>query len=172
MRGSDQHSSLLRQRAAFAIAVLTAGFLASYLVAMAQDQSAATPKDVIFARKMLMASIGDNADQIVSMIAQRHIEVHDVHEYARNISVMLTVFPHLFPPSSNQWKEGADLDPVTDTIASPDIWTDFSDFYELSSRTAKIADEMTHATDEDEVKNLYRALGINCDLCHALYLKE
>jgi cytochrome c556 len=121
---------------AIAIASLAAAFLAPVLVAMGQDQSAATDKDVIWARKTL------------------------------------TAFPHLFPPSSNQWTEGADLDPATDTIASPDIWTDFADFYKLATGTAKIADEMSRAANEDAVKSLHRALGINCDLCHSLYLKE
>ena len=157
---------------ALAIAILAMGFLAPVLVAMGQDQSAATAKDVIWARKTLMASIGDNADRIASMISERSIDLHDAHENARNIAVMLTAFPHLFPPSSNQWTEGADLDPATDTIASPDIWTEFADFYKLASGTAKIADEMSRAANEEDVKSLNRALGINCDLCHSLYLKE
>jgi cytochrome c556 len=172
VRGLDQYLSHSRRRMAIAISVLAAGFLAPDLVAMGQDQSAATAKDVIWARKTLMASIGDNADRISYMISERNIDLHDAHEHARNISVMLMAFPHLFPPSSNQWKEGADLDPATDTIASPDIWTDFAYFYKLASGVAKIADDMRRADNEEEVKSLNRALGINCDLCHALFLKE
>ena len=75
---------------------------------MGQEQSVATAKDVIWARKILMAAIGDNSDRIANMIAERNIDLRAARAYARNISVMLRVFPHLFPPESNQWKEGAD----------------------------------------------------------------
>jgi cytochrome c556 len=32
--------------------------------------------------------------------------------------------------------------------------------------------ELRRADNEDDVKRLYRALGIACDTCHALYMKE
>ena len=157
---------------AVAIAGLAASFLATSFVAMAQDQSAATAKDVILARKTLMNSIMDNMDRIGSMISLRKIDLHAAQEHADNISVMFMAFPHLFPPTSNQWKENAKLDPATDTIASPDVWTDFADFYQRAATAAQTAYEMSRAPNEDEVKRLNRALGIACDTCHALYLKE
>ena len=169
---SNQRLSHPRCRKAIAMTALALGLLGPDVVAIGQDQSAATAKDVIWARKILMASVGDDADQIRFMISDRDIDLQRAREYGRNISAMLTAFPHLFPPVSNQWKEGADLDPVTDTIASPDIWTDFADFYKQATGAARIADEMSRATDEEEVKSLHRALEINCDLCHSLYLKE
>jgi cytochrome c556 len=171
--GPRQHLlSHSKRRRAVAIIVLVASVLVPDLVARGQGQSASTAKDVIWARKILMATIGENSDRIASMISDRNIDLRAAREYARTISVLLKAFPHLFPPDSNQWKEGVDLDPATDTIASPDIWTDFEDFHKSASGTAKIAEEMQHAADEDELKNRFRALGINCDLCHALYLKE
>jgi cytochrome c556 len=172
VKGPDHHSSKVRRRMAVAITALTVGIFAPDLIAMGQDQSAATAKDVIWARKSLMSSIGDNSDLIASMISERNIDLRDAQEYARNISVMLTAFPHLFPPASDLWQDGVDVDPATDTIASPDIWTDFAYFYKIASGTAKIADDMRRADNEDEFKSRYRALGINCDLCHALFLKE
>jgi len=74
-------------------------------------------------------------------------------------------------PSSNTYA-GERIGKPTDTIASPDIWTDFSDFYRRAAFAAKTADEIRRAPDEDEVKRLHRALGIACDTCHSLYLKE
>ncbi len=139
---------------------------------MAQDQSAATAKDVIFARKTLMNSVNDLMDRITQMTAQRRFDLHEARRHAADISAMFVAFPHLFPPSSNQWKENADLDPVTDTIASPEIWTDYPDFYRRSAAAANTAHEMSRADNEDEVKRLNRALGVACDTCHALYLKE
>src|SRR5258706_538778 len=86
------------RRLVVAITVLAIGFLAFDLVAMGQDPSVATAEDVIWARKTLMSSIGDNADLISNMISERNIDLHDARKYAHNISVMLTAFPHLFPP--------------------------------------------------------------------------
>ena len=172
MKGLCQFLSQSGRRMAVAVTVLAAGLLVPDLVAMGQDQSAATAEGVILARKTLMNSIGDNSDRIANMISERNINLHDAHVYANNISVMLTAFPHLFPPNSNQWTEGADLDPATDTVASPEIWTNFADFYQLALAAAKRADEMKRADNEDDVKSLHRALGNICDFCHALYFKE
>jgi cytochrome c556 len=168
----DRGLSHPRRRAALAIAGVAACFLSVGFAAIAQDQSAAIAKDVIFARKTLMNSIMGKMDQIADMISQGKIDLAAAHEHADQISVMFMAFPHLFPPSSNQWKEDADLDPVTDTIASPDIWPDYADFYRRAAAAAKTAYEMSRADNEDEIKRLNRALGNACDTCHAMYLKE
>src|SRR5260370_18441527 len=125
--------------------------LATSIVAMAQDQSAATAKDVIFARKTLMSSISDNMDQIETMISTGKIDVADAHEHADTISVMLMAFPHLFPPGSNQWKPNADRDPATDTFASPNAWSKFSNFYRRVARAAKTAFVTRRPPDEDYI---------------------
>ena len=73
MTGLEQKLSHPRRRTTLAIAcvALAAGLLATSFMAMAQDQSVATPKDVIFARKTLMSSVSDNFDQIEAMISTR-----------------------------------------------------------------------------------------------------
>src|SRR5579862_8518684 len=88
---------------ALALAALASGLLASRDT-QAQDQSAATAKDVIFARKTVMDSLSDKMDQIESMNQTGKVNVDAAHDLADTISVMLMAFPHLFPPSSNQWK--------------------------------------------------------------------
>ena len=159
-----------RFRAVIAVACIAAcPVVASFA---AQDQNAATAKDAILARKSLMNSIMDKMDRIANMVSRGKIEMGAARENADDISVMLSAFPHLFPESSNQWKEDSDLDPATDTIASPDIWTDFAEFYRRSATAANTAFELSRAENADEVKRLYRALGVACDTCHALYLKE
>lgn len=155
-----------------ATTAITAGLLAPDLVALGEDQNAGTAKDVILARKNLMNAIEENTDRIARMISDREINVPEARARAHNIYVLLTALPHLFPPNSNQWKEGADLDPATDTVASPEIWTNFADFYGLASAAAQRADEMRHAGNAEDVKSLHRALGNVCDFCHALYYKE
>jgi cytochrome c556 len=42
----------------------------------------------------------------------------------------------------------------------------------MAASAAKTAYDMSRADNEDEVKSLHRALGITCDVCHSLYLKE
>jgi cytochrome c556 len=173
MSDPKQNSSGPRRLAlAIACAGLAAGVLATSFVALAQDQSAATVKDVIFARKTVMDTLSDNMDQIEGMISTGKIDIADAHEHADTISVMLMAFPHLFPPGSNQWKaSNPDPDPVTDTFASPDVWSKFSDFYKRANDASKTAFDISHADKADELKAQTQKLRVACNACHAAYLK-
>ncbi len=170
----ERRPSYLRVRAALAIACagLTAGFLAVNLAAHAQDQSAATDKDVIFARKALKDAICDKMAAIERMIAVGRVDLDDVHAQADAISVMLMAFPHLFPPSSNQWKPDTDQDPESATLASPELWTQFPDFYRQATAASRTAFDLSRAGTIDDVKSRARELRIDCDTCHALYLED
>lgn len=166
--------SRLRQRiscAGLTVSVLVVALTMSIALPWASHAQDVT-SDVIAARKLLMDSIMNNMDKIQEMISERRIDPSVSRECADNIASMLMAFPHLFPPNSNQWKEDVDLDPVKDTFASPDIWTEFADFSRRAAAAANTALELRRADNEDDVKRLYRALGIACDTCHALYLKE
>jgi cytochrome c556 len=148
-----------------------AALLATSLVAVAQDQSAAKVEDTIFARKTMMSSLSDNMDQIEMMISTGKIDLDDAHEHADTISVMLMAFPHLFPPASNQWKPGAEIDPVTGTFASPDVWSKFADFYKRAADASKTAFDMSRADKPDALKAKTAELRTACNGCHAAYLK-
>jgi cytochrome c556 len=148
-----------------------AALLATSLVAVAQDQSAAKVEDAIFARKTMMSSLSDNMDQIEMMISTGKIDLDDAHEHADTISVMLMAFPHLFPPATNQWKPGVEIDPVTGTFASPDVWSKFSDFYRRAADASKTAFDMSRADKPDELKAKTANLRTACNGCHAAYLK-
>ncbi len=165
----------LRPRSRMAVAIgsgcLLAGLLGTSLIAMAQDQSAATAKDAIFARKTMMDTLSDNMDQIEAMISTNKIDLANAHDHADTISVMLMAFPHLFPPSTNQWKPNADLDPATDTYASPDVWSKFSDFYQQANAASKTAYNMSRAEKVDDLKAGTAELRTACNACHAQYLK-
>jgi cytochrome c556 len=166
-----------RRRAAAAVgAVCVAlGILATCVATRAQDQSqdqsAATAKDVIFARKTLMDSLSDNMDQIEMMISSGKIDLPDAQEHADTISVMLMAFPHLFPASSNEWKPNVDRDAGTDTFASPDVWSKYPDFYQRAAQASKAAFDMSHADKDDALKSLTAELRKDCNSCHADYLK-
>jgi hypothetical protein len=98
--------------------------------ARAQDQSAATPADTIFARKTVMDTISEKMDALeAASIADRKIDLNAAHEQADVLSVLLLAFPHMFPVATNQWKPDIDKDPAVDTYAAPELWAKFSDFY-------------------------------------------
>src|SRR3954467_11696588 len=85
---------------AIAVTLLFTAALRSDSAAFGQDQSAATPKDVIFARKVLMSSIGENMDELEAIVASGKIDVQHGAMHADSVSVMLLAFPHLFPSAS------------------------------------------------------------------------
>jgi len=142
-------------------------------LAYGQDLSAATPKDTIFARKILMGSVDGNMNELESITGSgRPIDLRDAREHADHISVLLLAFPHMFPPLTNQWTPGAARDAATDTFAAPEIWTSFADFYRLANEAADIAFKASRATTEAELRTRVRELDRACDGCHAKYQKN
>jgi cytochrome c556 len=157
---------------AIGAALLTMGALGIGSVALGQDMSAATPKDVIFARKLLMGAIGENMDDLDIMVETNKIDVPHGAMHADAISVLMLTFPHLFPPASNEWKPGVDKDPGTDTFASPDVWTRYADFYKRAADASKAAYNASRARNADEFKKFAVELRGACDSCHAAYQKK
>jgi len=151
--------------------LLGAGF-GAITTARGQDQSAATAKDVIFARKILMGSIGDNMDELEGIIESGKIDVQHGASHADLVSVMMLAFPHLFPATSNEWKPNVDKDPGTDTFAAPEIWTRYADFYQRAAGAAKSAYNASRARDGEEFKKHVIELRAGCDGCHAAYQKK
>ncbi len=161
-----------RGRLAMLAGAVLAGVVGLGCVAFGQDQGAAPAKDTIFARKILMDTIGFNMDEIETMTnSSDKIPLSDAHDHADVISVMLQAFPHLFPPATNQWKPNVDRDAATDTFASPDVWTRYSDFYERADTAANVALDASRAEAESEFRALAAKLRAACDGCHAIYQK-
>ena len=90
---------------------------------------------------------------------------------ADTISVMLSSFPHMFPPSTNQWQPNVERDPATDTIASPDVWRNFPDFYQRAQTASKFALDAARAKNGAEFRALIGQLRVACNSCHAIYMK-
>ena len=134
----------------------------------------APPKDIIFARKILMGAIDANMDAIERMTrSDSRIDLPDGREHADTISIMLLAFPHMFPPSTNQWRpDDKNRDPALDTYASPDLWRNFRGFYGMAQTAANIAAAATRAKHADEFKTLVAQLRVACNSCHAGYLKQ
>jgi cytochrome c556 len=141
-------------------------------VAYAQSDAAPPAKDTIFARKILMGTIDMNMDEVETMLApQGKLDHVEAREHLDIISVLLMAFPHLFPASTNLWKEGADRDPALDTFASPELWTGFAEFYQRATGASKLAFEASRARRADELRVQVAELRGACNACHAKYLK-
>jgi cytochrome c556 len=154
---------------AVAAGVLAVGMLAA-TAALCEDLPA--PKDTIFARKILMGAIDTNMDEIETMLApEGRFELAEGQEHAETISTMLMAFPHMFSILTNQWKFGADRDPATDTLASPDVWANFSDFYQRATAASKLAYQASRAKRAADFKTLIAQLRAACNACHAAYMK-
>jgi cytochrome c556 len=165
------HHRRARSRDAFACAIVVVGIVFLSSSTLAQEQAAATPADAIMARKAVMDSLSDKMDDIEAAIAARKVNLDTAHANADTISIFLMAFPHLFPPATNQWKPGANRDPLTDTYASPDVWAKFADFYKLATAASKSAYNASHAANENELKTAVAQLRTQCNDCHAAYLK-
>jgi cytochrome c556 len=175
MADLNQRLSRPRRRASAAIgvALLTAAVVATSFNALAQDQSAAVAKDVIFARKILMDAINNNMDEIETTTGSaKEINLEHGREHADTIAVMLMAFPHLFPAGTNQWKADAVRDPGTDTFASPEVWTNYSNFYKQAASASKIAHKASQAKEEGAFRTYIVELRQACNACHKAYQKE
>jgi cytochrome c556 len=150
--------------------VFVAAFGIAVVPSLADDQPPA--KDTIFARKTVMGAIDMNMDELETMLApEGKLDLADAREHAEVISTLLTAFPHLFPASTNQWKQGADRDPATDTFANPAIWSNFADFYQRATEASKIAWQAASAKRPEDFRPLIKELRVRCNGCHALNLK-
>jgi len=161
-----------RMSAAARRSALAACVLASGTVALSQERAVPPAKDTIFARKILMGAIDMNMDEIETMLApEGKLELAEGQEHAETVSTMLMAFPHMFPPGTNQWTPNAERDPAYDTFASPDVWTNFTDFYQRAAAASKLAYDASRAKRADAFKPLIMELRAACNACHAAYLK-
>ena len=159
-------------RAATLFAGLMTGLLLASLATRAEDGPFPPPADTIFARKALMNAINNSMDEIETILP---LSPKDESVWARAhadlISVLLMAFPNLFPPATNQWKEGADRDVAVDTYASPELWRQFRDFYARANAASKIALEASRAANQADFQARIAELRAACNGCHAIYQK-
>jgi len=154
-------------------ALIAAVAAASHLAARSEEQILPPPKDTIFARKILMGAIDMNMDEIETMLApEGKLDLAEGREHVETISTMLMAFPHMFPPSTNQWKAGGERDPAMDTFASPDLWANMSDFYERATAASKVAFAASRAKTAAAFRPLMADLRAHCNACHAIYMKS
>jgi len=111
--------------------------------------------------------------EIETMLApEGKLDLSGGEEHAETISTRLMAFPHMFPPATNQWTAGADRDPATDTFASPDVWTNFANFYQRAAEASKLAFDASRKKRGNEFKLLISQLRTACNGCHASFMKS
>ena len=154
-------------------AALAVFFAGSGYAAFSKDRGMPPPRDTIFARKIMMGAIDLNMDEIETMLApEGKLDLSGGQEHAETISTRLMAFPHMFPPATNQWTAGADRDPATDTFASPDVWTNFANFYQRAAEASKLAFDASRKKRGNEFKLLISQLRTACNGCHASFMKS
>jgi len=138
---------------------LAATIVGMSFVAWGQDQSAATPKDLIVARKTLMVVIADNMQEIEAMTGSGKIDLARGRANANSIAAMLMAFPHLFSPTTNTWTPNVPRDAAGETFTDPSLWKEY-------------AFNASRAEDEAEFKKNATNLRLTCDTCHATFQKN
>lgn len=129
------------------------------------------PADVVLARRILMAGIGRNMDEITGMVEDGGtLDLHEAREHADLISTMLLAFPHLFPVETDTWSEKlAEEDPPHVSLALPSVWQNYDDFVTRAQRASQTALDASFAKTAEQFKTLAKDLQQACDSCHQAY---
>jgi cytochrome c556 len=161
------------------VAALTMGIcvgaVVQYAPALAGDRSPTMgethPADVVLARRILMAGIGREMDEITGMIEDAAtFNLGEAREHADVISTMLLAFPHLFPVETDNWTEKlAEDDPAHVSLALRTVWQNYDDFVARAQQASQTALDASFATTAEQFKALAKGLQQACDSCHQAY---
>jgi cytochrome c556 len=129
------------------------------------------PAEVVLARRVLMAGIGRNMDEITGMIEDAAaFNLGEAREHADVISTMLLAFPHLFPVETDTWSDKlAEDDPAHVSLALPTVWQNYDDFVARAQQASQIALDASFAATAEQFKALAKGLQQACDSCHQAY---
>lgn len=105
--------------------------------------------------------------QVDEMLETGKIDLGAARVPLESISAMLMAFPHLFPPSTNLWKQGAARDPATDTLADVAIWASREFFYRDAMAASKYAFDASRAQNVADFRKSARDFRLTCDGCHS-----
>jgi cytochrome c556 len=126
-------------------------------------------KDVIAARQKLMGEMELLMQPIDSFTVGESVDLNLLRSNARTIASLLTVLPHLFPPTTNLYDASVD---EPGTIALPAIWQSFPAFYAFADAAAQNATNMaTKKMTAHEINQAATNLRASCDACHMPYLR-
>lgn len=161
---------------AAALAVAASGLLAPVPVSSQEALATNTPPgEVIFARRVLMGSMDVLMQEIeaFSADAARHnTEVEfEAAQVADELSVMLQLVAHLYPAGTDIWSEEAEAaDPTGVTLATPELWAQFPEFYRQANEAAEHAFALSRQTPRDAAWRESAAdLRGRCESCHTAF---
>ena len=160
--------ALIVAGACFAV---TAHQVAATAAARSPTSGETNPSDVVLARRILMAGIGRNMDEIAAMIeAGGELDLPEAREHADTISTMLLAFPHLFPVETDTWSEKlAEEDPAHVSLALSTVWKEYDDFVARAQAASQTALDASFAKTAERFKSLAKDLQQTCDSCHQKY---
>jgi len=167
---------MFRRVAAAALTMgICLGALVSHAGARAGDRSPTMgethPAEVVLARRVLMAGIGRNMDEITGMIEDAAaFNLGEAREHADVISTMLLAFPHLFPIETDTWSDRlAEDDPAHVSLALPTVWRNYHDFVARAQQASQIALDASFAATAAQFKAVAKGLQQACDSCHQAF---
>jgi len=166
----DKRASSLAARLMICTALATGGSL----TARGQDKAPGLTgidraDDVVMARQLVMDGIEDEMMAIETGPSGKELALGELKAHASRISVLLTAFPHLFPPQTKPVVSSAGS-PST-TAASIKIWENFDDFYGQTQAGATAAYDASGASNLDDFREHAKQLRAACDGCHAQYMQ-
>lgn len=130
--------------------------------------------DAVFARRLLMSSIGTNNDTLHDIFdGALDYDAREVKHRLGMISNMLLAFPHLYREAPDVWSEEAENEnPATVTQSSPAVWSDWENFKALAEQASDKALEASLAATQEQQKAFTDELEGMCEGCHATYRRE
>ncbi len=177
MTGPNAGATGRRGRLATRAVAVLAGVLGAGCVAfgqdLGQDQGMAPAKDTIFARKILMDTIGFNMDEIETMTnSPDKVPLSDAHNHADVISVMLQAFPHLFPPGDQSMEAERRAGRRDRHVRLSRRLDALFGLLQAGGRLLRdLALDASRAETEANSGALAAKLRTACDGCHTLYQK-
>jgi cytochrome c556 len=169
----------MNKRTCLGLAVLLAGFSCALEAATPTSTPTAAagwtglsrPKDVIVARGKLMERMEILMQPIDTITIQKGAvgNVERLHQNAQTVATLLTLVPHLFPPTTNLYDPRSQ---TPATIALPAIWQNFESFYALAGAASRAAEEMAVAKGDKGLRASSLKLRASCDACHAGFLRK
>ncbi|MDR3475274.1 MAG: cytochrome c [Devosia sp.] len=126
------------------------------------------PTGVIAARGQLMHEMEHLMIPLDSFTAGDKYDVGMLRDNAAGVSRLLKVVPHLFPPTTNLYK---DTDALPATLALPAIWDNFDVFDGLATEASRVADDASNTADANALKQKALDIRTACAACHSAFVR-
>lgn len=128
----------------------------------------ADPAGVIAARGQLMLEMEQLMIPLDSYTTGDPYDVDMLRDNAAGVARLLQVVPHLFPPTTNLYK---DTDTLPATLALPEILTNFDGFQGLATEASEVADDASNTADAEASRQKALDIRTACAACHSIFVR-